>query len=169
MAAGPIVLMPAATADELSGAGAGGRILDHRHDVRPARGGGQIELQRRVANPQEVPVPLDEPRNRQAAFEVDDLRLVADVAVELDRAADRHNAVAADRQGLRLRDQIVHGDDRPVAQHQVGMLDRRRSAARRSGDGDQTGNHAPEPRHGVSRVHGPKLTAARRGRTHAVC
>jgi len=84
--------MPAATADELAGAGASGRILDQRYDVRPARGAPQIELQRRVADSQEVAVPLDEPRNREAAVEIDDLCLVADVAVELGRAAARPTA-----------------------------------------------------------------------------
>ena len=134
--------MPAATADELSGAGASGRILDHRHDLRPAPGAGQIELQPRIADAQEVAVPLDEPRNREAALEIDDLRLVTDVAVDLGRAADRHNAVAPYRQRLRPRARIVHGDDGPVPQHQVGVLNRRCAATRRGGRGDQTDDHA---------------------------
>ena len=98
----PLVLMPAATADELAGAGASGRILDQRYDVRPARGAPQIELQRRVADSQEVAVPLDEPRNREAAVEIDDLCLVADVAVELGRATMRSPRTAsASTSGIR--------------------------------------------------------------------
>ena len=141
--------MPAATADELSGTGASGRLLDYRHDVGPAPDTGQVELQHGVADAQQVAVPFDEPRNRQAAVEVDDLRLVADVTIELGGAADRHDAVAADRQRLHLGDQIVHGDDRPIPQHQVGMLDRGCGAARRGGCGDQADNHTTKPRDGV--------------------
>ena len=155
----PLVLMPAATADELAGAGASGRILDQRYDVRPARGAPQIELQRRVADSQEVAVPLDEPRNREAAVEIDDLCLVADVAVELGRAADRHNAVAANRQRVHLWDQIVHGDDGPIPQHQVGVLNWRCGAARRNCNADEGYGRQPKPCRHLAQPHRPKLTA----------
>ena len=60
---------------------------------------------------------------------------------------------------LQPRARNQEGDDRPIPQHQVRVLDWGYGAARRRGRGDQTDHHATDPCHGVSRLHGPKLTA----------
>ena len=110
----PFVLMPAATSHQLARPGSLGRIGDQRHDLVPADGTREVELQLRVAQPEQVPMPLDESGDRQRAIEVDDLGLVTDVALQLGESPHRDDAIAHHRNRLRLGLHRIDGDDGAV-------------------------------------------------------
>jgi hypothetical protein len=67
-----------------------------------------------------VAVAFDEAGDRQLSLEIDDLGVRPDHRLDLGRRAERLNPVLGDRDRLHLRPPVVHGDDPPVGEHEIG-------------------------------------------------
>ena len=99
---------------------------DHRDDLVPVLDVHQVERHLRLAEAHEVSVTLDQAGNRELPREIDHLGRGPDVGLDVVVAPDRGDAIAANRDGLRLGHRRIDGDDLAVPQHQRGRLDRRR-------------------------------------------
>src|SRR5581483_1995295 len=94
----------------------------------------QVEHQLRLAEPEEVSMPLDEPGHGEPPAQVDDLRPRAGELPDLRIAAHRQNPIATDRDRLRARLFRVDGDDLAVKEDEVGGI--RLPRRRRGSDGE---------------------------------
>jgi len=74
----PLLLVPAAAQDPLSGFGFGNRRLDHRHDFVEISHRPEVELHLRAADAQEMTVTLDQAGDCECATEIDDLGVGSD-------------------------------------------------------------------------------------------
>src|SRR5690606_12173149 len=79
----PLLLMPAAPQDPRTRLGLGRCRTDHSHDVVPGTRLCKIEHHLRLPETHNMSVPFDEAGPGELAFEVDDLRLRANVGVDL--------------------------------------------------------------------------------------
>ncbi len=69
-------------------------------------------------------VGVDHSGDHGRTFEVDDLRLAADVATDGGVGADGENAIAGDRNRLGFGRVAIHGHDVGVLQYEIGLLAR---------------------------------------------
>ena len=127
----PLGLVPSAPHDPLAMLGLLGGARHLRHDVVPRARLPQVQPQAKLADPSEMPVPLDEARDREHAVQVDDLRARPDPFRRVGIAAQRRDSVPAHRHGLGRGLSGVHGDDLPIAQHQVRGLPEGHCASRK--------------------------------------
>ncbi len=116
----PLLLVPAAPADQRARRRVFHGVGHHRDDLVPIGHVHQVELHPGVADAQEVPVAFDEARDSQLPFEIDHFGAGTDVAADLIIAADGEYRIAQDRDRLPVGHRLVDGDDHPVPQHQVG-------------------------------------------------
>ena len=114
----PLLLVPAAPEDPVARPRGLRRVGDLGHDLREARGVHQVDHHLRLTEPEEVPVPFDEPWNRGLSREIDHLSRRPNQRRNLRVGADGGDAVAAHRQGLGPGLAFVHGDDVAATQYQ---------------------------------------------------
>src|SRR5262249_20275164 len=89
----------------------------------------QVQLELRAADAREMPVTLDEARDRQLSLQIDDLRAGTDHRLDLVRGAERLDAIPADRDRLGFRAAVVHRHDAAVGEHEIRGRRLRRTAA----------------------------------------
>jgi hypothetical protein len=130
----PTFLVPAAPLDPDSGLALFGGVSHRLHDLLPAAGRPELEPHLRVADPHEVPVALDEPRNRQRSREVDHPRRGADERLDFLIAPHGHENAAARGERPRFGPGVIDGHDLSVAEHQV----RGRLRVRERGEQDES-------------------------------
>ncbi len=116
----PLLLVPAAALDPLTGPRLVGRHGHHADNLVPAADIVQIQDQLRFAKAEKVSMPFDESRHGEAAVEFYDGRIRADVRRNLLIAADGRDAVAVYRQCLDVTQVRVHSGNLAARQHQVG-------------------------------------------------
>ncbi len=126
----PLLLVPPASENPLTGLRLLRRVRHHRDDLVPVARLHQLEVELGRPDAHEVRVALGERRHREPALEVDDFRLLADVGLDLGHRADRLHLAVAHRDGCGRRLRRVDGRDMTVRQDEIGRLDAR-SAARR--------------------------------------
>ncbi len=125
---GPLLLVPAASANPFARLGRGGGVGDELHDLVPTRDVHQVDDHARLAQAHEVAMPLDEAGHGGETAQVHDLGGGADVGLHVGGGAQRHDTVAANGQGLDLGRGRIHGHDLAAAQHHRCRLHRRRGA-----------------------------------------
>ena len=129
----PLLLVPAAAPDPLPRLGFGRRLGDHGHDRVPVGGVVEVEDRLAVAQAHVVPVPLDEPGHDEAAAQLDNLGLGADVGADLLVAAHRDNPAIVDGDPLGHGIVGVDGGDDAATQNQIDAF------ARLAADGEKDG------------------------------
>src|SRR5687768_12688995 len=98
----PLLLVPPAAIDPLPRLGGRRSVSHHLYDLVPRLGVHQVEVQLRLTHAGEVAMSLDEPGDHELAFQVDDLRVRANVAFDVGGAAEGGDLVAGNRNRLRL-------------------------------------------------------------------
>jgi hypothetical protein len=116
----PQVLVPADPVQPLAGEQRGGGVGDAAGDLLDTREAAQIEARQLLAQRAQVDVGVDEPRQHDAAREVDPLRRRPGQCVDFAITPNRDDAVApdADRGGLRPR--RVERHHAAVRENQIG-------------------------------------------------
>src|SRR5690625_51273 len=127
----PPLLVPAPPGDPLTWLSLPDRVLDHLNDLGPTPYIGQIEDHPRLTKPHEVPMPLDEAWNREAALEVDHLGPTADIGPDLLVRPKCDDPVPYDRDRLGLRLEWIYCHNLPIRQDQGRLIDLRRNITAR--------------------------------------
>ena len=116
----PFLLMPAAPVDPAPLGSLGDRLGHHVHDPVPVVRLAQLQDHLGVADAHEVAVALDEPGDRQPAFELDHFRVRAGGRFDLRGGAHRGDPAVSDRHGFGLGKVGIHRHHPAAEQHQVG-------------------------------------------------
>ena len=136
----PFLLMPAAPRRPAPLGSLGDRLGHHVHDAVPVIRLAQLQDHLGVADPHEVAVALDEPGDRQPAFELDHFRVRAGGRFDLRGGAHRGDPAVPHRHRFRFGMVGIHRHHPAAEQHQVGGaadIGRLRAAAECQGYGDQ--------------------------------
>jgi hypothetical protein len=114
----PLLLVPPAPDDPLTGSCAGHGVRHHLNDLIPAGGGQEIENEPGLADAGEMPVSLDETGHRELSAQLQDLCRRGEVAGNVRVRSDREDPAVADGERLCLRPLLVESDDAAAAKHQ---------------------------------------------------
>jgi hypothetical protein len=152
-AAGPVLVVPGAGADPRPERLRGGVGADAPREVLLARGRAQVGGEQLLAAALEVEVAVDEARHRQASFEVEANGPGAGEGEDLRVAAERGDALAADRERGGLRPRRVAGPDAAAVEDEgrravlrpSGALRAAAGAERGYGEREHDGAHAEVP------------------------